>query len=348
MFSKKSVNENIQLKISVLIIAYNRREYLVHSLYSAYAQTLSRDRYEIIVIKNFEDPYLDNMISYFGARSILIEDGCSLSKACEVGIKAATGDIISFLEDDDVYKNTKLEEVLTIFSSDPNIGFFRHNVSFINSQGKSIRKKERENLRITFDRNLIIKNVKKYLWLLRYSGAAFNISSMSIKKSLFAPFLDNFGEAFGLCSDGAMLSLALTSHCTIHLSRKYLGLYRKSPQSASRSIGTSLEAKNKTAQIVNRFYDDVEAVSKFYNDQNVSVFMYYQTMQGTVNAAINVMKGKSLPTKTSDAFDLKKVIKAGLLARDPLIIYDVGRYFFNRFILHSIPHRIVRAAQSLN
>jgi cellulose synthase/poly-beta-1,6-N-acetylglucosamine synthase-like glycosyltransferase len=41
--------------ISVIVTAYNRRKYLSFALRSLEAQTLPRDRFEVIVVKNFED-----------------------------------------------------------------------------------------------------------------------------------------------------------------------------------------------------------------------------------------------------------------------------------------------------
>ena len=41
--------------ISVIVTAYNRRQYLPDALRSLEAQTLSKDKFEVIVVKNFED-----------------------------------------------------------------------------------------------------------------------------------------------------------------------------------------------------------------------------------------------------------------------------------------------------
>jgi glycosyltransferase involved in cell wall biosynthesis len=56
--------------ISVIIIAYNRKRYIINAINSALNQTLSKDKYEIIVIKNFNDNVIDkfigdNNIQYF-------------------------------------------------------------------------------------------------------------------------------------------------------------------------------------------------------------------------------------------------------------------------------------------
>jgi len=47
--------------ISVIVTAYKRRQYLYNALLSLKAQTLSRNKYEVIVVKDFEDPQIDTL-----------------------------------------------------------------------------------------------------------------------------------------------------------------------------------------------------------------------------------------------------------------------------------------------
>jgi len=52
--------------ISVIVTAYNRRRYLPFALKSLEAQTLPKDKFEVIVVKNFDDKESDNIISRNG------------------------------------------------------------------------------------------------------------------------------------------------------------------------------------------------------------------------------------------------------------------------------------------
>ena len=49
--------------ISVIVTAYNRRKYLPFALRSLEAQTLLRDNFEVIIVKNFDDKESDSIIS---------------------------------------------------------------------------------------------------------------------------------------------------------------------------------------------------------------------------------------------------------------------------------------------
>ncbi|MGC9113386.1 glycosyltransferase family A protein [Acidilobus sp.] len=48
--------------ISVIVTAYNRKQYLPYALRSLESQSLSKDRFEVIVVKNFEDKESDKII----------------------------------------------------------------------------------------------------------------------------------------------------------------------------------------------------------------------------------------------------------------------------------------------
>jgi glycosyltransferase involved in cell wall biosynthesis len=56
--------------ISIIITAYNRREFIRDAVNSVINSTLPEDEYEIIVVKNFRDEYVDNIVGKIGGKSI--------------------------------------------------------------------------------------------------------------------------------------------------------------------------------------------------------------------------------------------------------------------------------------
>ena len=56
--------------ISVIVTAYNRRRYLPFALRSLEAQTLPRNKFEVIVVKNFDDKESDDIISRNGWKEV--------------------------------------------------------------------------------------------------------------------------------------------------------------------------------------------------------------------------------------------------------------------------------------
>ncbi|ACP54591.1 glycosyltransferase family 2 protein [Saccharolobus islandicus] len=58
--------------ISVIITAYNRKQFLLDAIKSALNQTLNRTEYEILVAKNFKDDNIDNYLYKNGMKNINI------------------------------------------------------------------------------------------------------------------------------------------------------------------------------------------------------------------------------------------------------------------------------------
>jgi len=100
--------------ISVIITAYNRKDFLLDAFNSALNQTLSRDKYEIIVTKNFTDNKIDNYIKKNGGKLVFFEKG-SMEEQIADALKYAKGEVICFLDDDDLFMKEKLEYIYMFF-----------------------------------------------------------------------------------------------------------------------------------------------------------------------------------------------------------------------------------------
>ena len=59
------------MKVSVIITAYNRRDYILNAIRSVANQTMSRNLYEAVVVKSFEDKYIDDYIRKLGFKNII-------------------------------------------------------------------------------------------------------------------------------------------------------------------------------------------------------------------------------------------------------------------------------------
>jgi glycosyltransferase involved in cell wall biosynthesis len=102
-------------KISVIIPNYNYAAYVGEAIKSALAQTYSN--FEIIVVNNgSEDNSLD-VLREFESQIILInQSNMGQSGARNSGIEKSTGDLIAFLDADDVWEPTKLEKQILLLS----------------------------------------------------------------------------------------------------------------------------------------------------------------------------------------------------------------------------------------
>ena len=122
--------------ISVIITAYNRKEFLLKAITSAVNQTLDKKYYEIIVIKNFTDQNIDEFINENNIKHIIMEG--TMGEFLNKGITEANGEIISFLDDDDLFLENKLDVVYKKFKKDNNVVYYHNLCVPININGKLV------------------------------------------------------------------------------------------------------------------------------------------------------------------------------------------------------------------
>jgi len=127
--------------ISVIIIAYNRKEFLLSAIKSVLNQTLDKKYYEIIVVKNFEDKTIDDFISSNKIINILSNKTGGNGKYIE-GLEISKGSIISFLDDDDSFLNNKLEFVYNKFKNNDNLVYYHNDNIPVNEKGIALKGKE--------------------------------------------------------------------------------------------------------------------------------------------------------------------------------------------------------------
>jgi glycosyltransferase involved in cell wall biosynthesis len=125
--------------ISVIVTAYNRRKYLPFALRSLEAQTLPRDRFEVIVVKNFNDKESDDIISRNGWKD-LYEDSTYHGRKILAGLEESRGEVITFLEDDDMYVSNRLEEVYKAFTAYDRLVYFHNSQAVIDGNGNLLER----------------------------------------------------------------------------------------------------------------------------------------------------------------------------------------------------------------
>jgi len=204
--------------ISVILTAYNRRTFIVDAIKSVLDQSLDRKNWEMIVVKNYHDEIIDSILQENNFKSIEM-DGSIGEFLCE-GIKSSNGDIVSFLDDDDLFLKDKLEHIYNLFSKDHRLVFY-HNNSLICSSDLAIKERSR-----------ITKN------------PAFNMSSISVRKSVID--LDNLRKV-RTDQDVYMLISAVESGGKIKVGKKVETYYRVNNESTQTSRFENLDEylKNK-------------------------------------------------------------------------------------------------------
>jgi glycosyltransferase involved in cell wall biosynthesis len=125
--------------ISVIVTAYNRRKYLPFALKSLEAQTLPKDKFEVIVVKNFDDKESDDIISRNGWKEVYNDDPYH-GRMVLAGLEELRGEVITFLDDDDMYVSNRLEEVYKAFTSFKRLVYFHNSQTIIDDNGNVLER----------------------------------------------------------------------------------------------------------------------------------------------------------------------------------------------------------------
>jgi glycosyltransferase involved in cell wall biosynthesis len=124
-------------EVAVIVGDYSRRRYLPFALRSLEAQTLPRERYEVVVTKNYRDPELDRSLEEAGA-TVLFDEEPRIGRWLRRAVNASKAPIVTFLDDDDEFEPDRLAHVLSVFGQHPDLGFYRNRVSVIDGDGRPI------------------------------------------------------------------------------------------------------------------------------------------------------------------------------------------------------------------
>ena len=210
---------NNQIKISVIITAYDRKQYILRAVDSAFNQKIRGEFYEVIVVKNFVDINIDTQLSNLGARVYNSNTKALGGKILE-GIGKSNGDIICILEDDDYFYGDKLETVLSEFESEPGLIFFQHSVDVVAIDNKRLISRTKRSKDKELEPPFSIKKVRNLVSSPSKSGI-YNNSSYCFKKEVFEKNFGPFDEMVRACDDFLFLSV-LSSNGKIKFSKKTL------------------------------------------------------------------------------------------------------------------------------
>lgn len=129
--------------VSVVIATYNYGRYLGGALASALGQTL--DDLEVIIVDDGStDDTASVAASFRGDPRVRYYrvDHLGQPAAKNVGIRLAQAPLIAFLDADDVWLPTKLEQQVKLFADDPDLGVVFARTQLIDSQGRRLEKEQ--------------------------------------------------------------------------------------------------------------------------------------------------------------------------------------------------------------
>ncbi len=258
---KNKINDPMKPKISVIISSYNRKEFIRAAVESAMDQTLEKDLYEIIVVKNFIDDEIDSFLKQNNIKNLYYSPDIAKYAGAKAvkGIKSAEGDIICFLDDDDLFSKDKLEEVYKVFA-DGKVGFYHngHKIYYLEKtiddrwvdSGSYYLQGKKE-----FGNNDVKFLLQHQFW--------FNSSSISIRKDLIdLELLDKVKFTI----DYYLAFMGINSDMDAIFDYKPLTLYRVHQSNGSKSSTDDFR----------KFCDSHNAYNTSRIEDHITIFNYYK------------------------------------------------------------------------
>ncbi len=253
--------------ISVIIGTYYRKEYIRDAIESVFKQDMPREDYELIVFRSFKDKEIDSYLLHNNA--VIIESGLlSIGEIIAKSIEAANGDVICFLDDDDIFEPGKLSKVNTLFKKNENLFFYHNNQTFCDKVGNPIigfkRKKspppyiefQNSNFKELYNKMEADNVFLDSLW--------FNLSSISVRKNIFSGKLDMVKKITGHSDDLMFfLTYSLPEKVSLINDVECLTIYRLH-NSTTNLIGNVDSALINTTRI--KQYQEFAESSKVYTE----------------------------------------------------------------------------------
>lgn len=234
--------------ITVIVIAHDRRKYLVEAVNSVLVQTLKKELYNIIVVKNYYDNEIDSYLQKVGVKTVFTNKVAIGAKIIEASM-ISDRDYISFLEDDDQYLPVKLEHIYREFERNEDIVFIHNNWESINEYGT------KQNISgFTFNCDKILNSLdKKDLREILSRRYFHNLSSISIRRSLLTEKRNL--ETIHSSPDKTIYYLALDSKKQLLFINSKLTFFRIHKSHSMRKINDKIDIKQRI-NVLNEWAED--------------------------------------------------------------------------------------------
>jgi glycosyltransferase involved in cell wall biosynthesis len=221
------------IKISVLIIAYERKEFIKEAILSVLDQTIPRNQYEIICIVGFKDEEISTFLKENNITEIYCH--CRIGKNLSMGLNSCKGDYVVFLEDDDKFTRDKLELVLKAFENN-NIIYYHNNHEIIDKYSQTLNQKriKFKDIFKQFTQSITWDPPHRYHWIGKYGGA-FNLSSIAVSTTYISKYNSVLAKIES-AADFIVFSVLLQDNFPFYFDVNRTTLYRMHENSETHSI----------------------------------------------------------------------------------------------------------------
>lgn len=174
-----------------MLVAHDRKEYILEAMKSLASQTLRRDEFEVVVVKNYQDIEIDEYAKANSFVSIFTEVE-NVGAKMSLGVEEANGEVISFLEDDDIFEPEKLDMVKHYFEKNDSLGILFNNHMVINGRGAvlNVATPNRTKVLLGRSKEFVAQCTRNHLKSLDLGFS----SCISIRKDVLVPHLKHLNK----------------------------------------------------------------------------------------------------------------------------------------------------------
>jgi glycosyltransferase involved in cell wall biosynthesis len=123
--------------VSVIISSYNYERFVEDAIDSALDQTYSN--VEVIVVDDGSTDDSRRIIASYGKRIVTVsKENGGQATACNVGFQASKGEIVIFVDADDMLSPATVQRVVAAFQSKPGVAKVQYRLQLVNSSAKPI------------------------------------------------------------------------------------------------------------------------------------------------------------------------------------------------------------------
>jgi glycosyltransferase involved in cell wall biosynthesis len=150
-----------ELRVSVIIPVYNGRQTIQETLQSVLTQNYKK--YEIIIVDDGStDDTVDFIQTHFPGIRVIQQKNQGTMAARQNGINSSSGELIAFLDQDDIWFSDHLAIAVNFLNNHPEYGLFVANMEAIDENGNKLNFNvvpNPENYSLTFDSLLLIQPI---------------------------------------------------------------------------------------------------------------------------------------------------------------------------------------------
>ncbi len=202
----------MQFTVSVVLPVYNGEHYVAQALESVFNQTYKD--LEVIVVDDGSTDGSFAVLSQYAAVRLITQQNLGVAHARNRGVQEAKGELIAFIDQDDVWYPHKVATQISVFRRFPTVSFVYSDMDLIDPSGRALGRKASESWNLNWIRPFIRGRFHPFP------------STVMMKRSIFLQHGGFSTEFIGNAHEDVDLWARLAKHIDFYFIEESLVQYR--------------------------------------------------------------------------------------------------------------------------